>query len=129
MLSAENNVSLAPLNHVDPRAGGNAVDKKALDMPVQGVNNFWTAGVVKTESWFGEGGVVSRIANQIPSINAISGMHDVFQVRLQEWGGVWARNALNVPGMLPAAGMTWMGLRDSPYLSYDTIQGTERRAR
>lgn len=79
--------------------------------------------------WFGEGGVLSRIANQIPSLNAISGMHDVFQVRLQEWGGVWARNALNVPGMLPAAGVTLMGLRDTPYLSYDTIERTERRAR
>lgn len=115
---------------VDPWAGGDAVDKEnPLAMPVEGANNFGTAGKVNPESWFGEGGVLSRAANQIPTMNAIGGMHDVFQVRLQEWGGVWARNILNVPGMLPAAGMTWMGLRDTPYLSYDTIQRTERRAR
>jgi len=116
---------------VDPRAGGDAVDKSynPLAMPVKDANNFGTAGEINPESMWSEGGVVSRIANQIPSINAISGMHDVFQVRLEQWGGVWARNILNVPGMLPAAGITWIGLRDTPYLSYDTIQRTERRAR
>ena len=116
---------------VDPRAGGDAVAKvTALTMPVQGANNICTAEPeLNPNSMWVEGGVVSRIANQIFSINAIAGMHDVFQVRLQELGGVWARNVLNVPGMLPAAGITWIGLRDTPYLSYDTVQRTERRGR
>lgn len=55
-------------------------------------------------------------------MNAIADMHDVYQVRLEQWGGVWARNILNAPGMLSAAGIIWMGMRDSPYLTYDTIQ-------
>lgn len=111
---------------VDMGPGGKAVDKpNPLDMPVKGANNFGKAGKVDPESWFGEGGMLSRVANQIPSINAISGMHDVFQVKLQEWGGVWTRNIFNVPGMPLAAGMTWMGMRDTPYLKYDTIQRIE----
>ena len=53
---------------------------------------------------------MSRFANFIPGVNAVSGMHDMFQVTLDKWGGDWARNILNVPGMIPAAGITYGAL-------------------
>lgn len=74
--------------------------------------NIGTAGPVDPNSWWGEGGIVSRLANNIPGVNAVSGLHDVFQIRLDEMGGNIARNALNVPGMLPAAGVTYAALFD-----------------
>lgn len=51
--------------------------------------------------------------NAIPGINAVSGMHDVFQVRLDQFGGSFARNVLNVPGMPLAAGLTYGALADT----------------
>ncbi len=92
--------------------GGDAVDKGEFGMPVQGANNIGTAGPVDSNSWWGEGGIVSRAANNIRGVNPVSGFHDVMQVRLDEWGGNFARNALNVPGMLPAAGITYAALFD-----------------
>ena len=116
---------------LDIGPGGDAMDKSynPLAMPVKGANNFGTAGALNPESFWSEGGTLSRIANQIPSMNAIAGMHDVFQVRLQELGGVWTRNIFNAPGMLPAAGITWIGLRETDYLTYDTIQRIGRDVR
>jgi len=46
----------------------------------------------------------------IPGVNAASEIHDVFQVRLGQYGGNFARNFFNVPGMIPAAGITYAGL-------------------
>ena len=112
---------------LDIGPGRDAVDKKnPLAMPTKGANNIGTAGEVNPMSWWGEGGIISSIANQIPSFNAVAGMHDVFQVRLQEYAGVWARNAFNVPGMPLAAAITWGGLRESDYVSYDTIRRIRR---
>jgi hypothetical protein len=48
-------------------------------------------------------------------------MHDVFQVRLEEWGGVMARNYLNVPGMIPAAVITYAGLANNVYSSIEAL--------
>jgi len=93
------------------RSGGAAVSKwDPLSMPVEGANNIGTAGGVvdKTSTW-GEGGVVSKFANNIPGVNAVAGMHDVFQVKLQEALGVTGRNVLNVPGMPIAAALTAAG--------------------
>ena len=112
-------------------SGGNAVEKESsLAMPVQGANNIGTAEkLVDPKAIWVEGGVVSRIANRIPSLNAIAGMHDVFQVELERLGGVWARNAFNVPGMPLAAAITWGGLRESDYVSYDTIRRIREEVR
>jgi len=101
--------------------GGEAVNKLDTSMPVQGANNIGTAGRVDPTSWFGEGGIVSRIANNIPGVNAVAGMHDVFQVRLQEWGGVIARNTVNIPGMIPAAALTYSSLLEGPPSSVLTV--------
>ena len=57
-----------------------------------------------------EGGRVSLAANQVPGVNAVSGLHDTFQIRLDQWGGRFARIALNVPGMPPVAVITYAAL-------------------
>ena len=62
--------------------------------------------VVDTNGLFNEGGVVSRMANHIPGVNAVAGLHDVFQINLNGW----SRNALNVPGMFVAAPITGAAL-------------------
>ncbi|MEQ6342580.1 MAG: hypothetical protein M3A44_13285 [Gammaproteobacteria bacterium] len=92
--------------------GEGAVNKRTFDMPVKGAINIGTAGTVDPSSWWGEGGIVSRFANHIPGVNAVSGLHDVFQIRLDEWGGNFARNVFNVPGMIPAAAITSAALLD-----------------
>ena len=43
--------------------------------------------------------------NRVPGVNAVAGLHDVFQVNL---GGM--RNILNVPGMPIAAIVTYAGM-------------------
>jgi RHS repeat-associated protein len=97
--------------------GGPAKDKEALTRPYQGRNNIGTAGRVDTECLFcwSEGGVPSRALNQVYGSNAVSGMHDVFQIGLDEAGaklgvGSLLRNTLNVPGMPVAAGLTYAAL-------------------
>ena len=52
--------------------------------------------------------------NRIPGMNAIAGMHDVFQVRLDQFGGSHfgsiLRGGLNIPGMPVAAALTYPAL-------------------
>lgn len=92
---------------LDAGPGGAAVEKGELQMPVQGANNIGMQGdTVDPNSLWGEGGYVSRIANQIPGINAVAGMHDVFQVSMGT--SIW-RDVLNVPGMFVAAAATYAG--------------------
>jgi len=55
---------------------------------------------------FEEGGPVSRFANQILGVNAVAGMHDVFQVSM---GNSLAGDVFNVPRMAVAAAMTYPG--------------------
>lgn len=93
--------------------GGEAVNKRPLDLPVRGAINIGTAGTVDPSSWWGEGGIVSRALNYVPGVNAVSGMHDTFQVgldRLTNSTDGLARNILNIPGMLPAAVITYSAL-------------------
>jgi len=107
--------------------GGEAVSKGSLDMPREFANNIGVANqIVDPNSMWGEGGIVSRVANYIPGVNAVSGLHDVYQIRLEQWGGEYARNSLNVPGMIPAAAMTYAGLLNNiqPYI--DAAYRTKR---
>lgn len=95
--------------------GADAVPKDRYDMPRQGPNNFGTAQrVIDPNSWTGEGGRISRFMNRIPGMNAIAGMHDVFQVRLDQLGGdrfgTVLRSGLNFPGMPVAAALTYPAL-------------------
>ncbi|XP_074649459.1 uncharacterized protein LOC141904717 [Tubulanus polymorphus] len=97
------------------KPGGKAVTKEPWDMPVKGANNFGTAEeTLDPSGWFNEGGRLSVVANRVPGINAVAGMHDVFQVRLDQVSLPFARDVFNVPGMLPAAAMTYTALLDGP---------------
>jgi RHS repeat-associated protein len=95
--------------------GAAAQSKNRYQRPIQGANNFGPARtIIDPTTWGGEGGIFSRFMNHIPSMNAIAGMHDVFQVELDLLGGDkygWAmRSWLNYPGQPIAAAMTYPAL-------------------
>lgn len=99
----------------DWRPGGPAQSKTRYAWPIQGANNFGPARrIIDPDAWSGEGGIFSRIMNQVPGMNAIAGMHDVFQVELDLLGGSrhgWTmRSWLNYPGQPVAAAMTYPAL-------------------
>ena len=97
---------------IDPSSGGDAVTKKSNTRPVREANNvgFQGAPVVDglpldSSCGFCEGGTYSRILNRVPGVNAVAGLHDVFQINLGSM-----RNVLNVPGMPVAALVTYAGM-------------------
>jgi len=95
------------------RQGGSAVPKESLSYPVEGANNIGTVTQeVRSNAWWSEGGIVSRALNVVPGVNAVAGMHDVFQIKLEQWGGGLSRNVLNIPGMPIAAYLTGGALTD-----------------
>ncbi len=69
-----------------------------------------------------EGSALSRGANYILSVNATAGLHDVMQIKLDQFfGGIGGesfgasmRGVLNYPGMIPAAALTTTGLLADP---------------
>jgi len=82
-----------------------------MTMPRENANNFGTAEkTLNPDGLFNEGGKISRFANRIRGLNAVAGLHDVLQVRLDQYGGSFARNFFNVPAMIPAAVITYGGL-------------------
>jgi len=87
--------------------GGPAQTKTDLQLPKQGPNNIGTAGDVARDAFWKEGGLASRVLNRVPGINAVAGLHDVFQVKL---GTGLARDVFNVPGMAVAAPITYSAL-------------------
>jgi RHS repeat-associated protein len=96
-------------------SGEPAQVKNRYTMPRSGVNNFGGAvRAIDLNSFWNEGGQLSRVMNRIPGMNAIAGMHDVFQVRLDQFGGSHfgsiLRTGLNVPGMPVAAALTYPAL-------------------
>lgn len=98
---------------IDMGPGGDAVEKGLEGMPVEGANNIGTQGRWVYDSngqrvigFFEEGGPVSRFANQLWGVNAVGGFHDTLQISMGN--SVW-RDALNVPGMGVAAGVTYSG--------------------
>ncbi len=98
-------------------SGGPAQGKQRFDMPIEGANNFAESRpVVDAGTFTGEGGRLSRFMNRVPGMNAIAGMHDVFQVRIDQLGGdrfgSFLRSSLNFPGMPVAAGLTYPALFD-----------------
>lgn len=95
--------------------GGPAQSKRRYELPVKGANNFGPARlIIDPHTWSGEGGIFSRFMNKIPGMNAIAGMHDVFQVELDLLGGhtygASLRSWLNYPGQPVAAAMTYPAL-------------------
>ncbi|MEM5789372.1 MAG: RHS repeat-associated core domain-containing protein, partial [Syntrophobacteraceae bacterium] len=102
-----------------PESGGEAVQKDPYTWPVAGHNNIGVqGGPLDPNGLWNEGGRVSVVANQIPGINAVAGLHDTFQVGIDKAlttafnpsVGDTARTILNVPGMLRAAAWTYGAL-------------------
>lgn len=96
-------------------SGSAAQGKYRYTMPREGVNNIGEAvAAIDRNSLWGEGGHLSRAMNRIPGINAVAGLHDVFQVRLDQFGGSHfgpiLRGGLNFPGMPVAAVLTYPAL-------------------
>jgi RHS repeat-associated protein len=96
-------------------SGSAAQGKYRYTMPRDGVNNIGEAvAAIDPNSIWGEGGRLSRAMNRIPGINAVAGLHDVFQVRLDQFGGSrfgpLLRGGLNFPGMPVAAALTYPAL-------------------
>jgi hypothetical protein len=82
------------------KSGGDAVNKTMLTSPVEGANNFGNAvwKPLNERSGMEEGAWFSRTMNKIPGMNAVAGMHDIFQNTWTEVGGSLLREVLNVPG-------------------------------
>ena len=70
----------------------------------QRANNIGTQG--GPPSFWSEGGPLSESLNKFGGINAVAGLHDVFQINLK--GNL--RDILNVPGMPIAAAITYLSL-------------------
>ncbi len=93
-------------------SGGAAVGKGELTMPVEGANNIGTQNAKLDPDCIAcEGGAFSNTLNKVPGINAVAGVHDVFQVSL---GTGIARDIFNVPGMIPAALLTYAAALSQP---------------
>ena len=100
-------------------SGGEAVQKDRYTWPIAGANNIGVqGGPLDPNGLWNESGRVPAVANQIPGINAVAGLHDTFQVGIDKAlttafnpsVGDTARTILNVPGMLPAAAWTYGAL-------------------
>ena len=90
------------------KKGGKAVPKDADTPPVKGANNIGYAVPKPGVNFFDEGGPLSTtLNNTVPGINAVAGLHDIFQIQLDRLG---LRNVLCWPGMLPAAAFTYTAL-------------------
>ena len=98
---------------IDARAGskGGAADIKGKKGPP--IKDYINIGVQdNSASILYEGKPIPRALNVLPAgINAVAGLHDIFQIALGEIGG-WARITFNVPGMIPAAYITYGGMID-----------------
>ncbi len=110
-------------------SGGEAVKKDPLQYPCKGCNNIGEqGGPLNPNGWLNEGGRISRVLNRIPGINAVAGMHDVFQVNIDKYMGSFARSSLNYPGMLPAAALSYSALMTDygASVTYQTVARGER---
>ncbi|CAB5499050.1 Rhs-family protein, partial [Bathymodiolus thermophilus thioautotrophic gill symbiont] len=95
---------------IDARAGGEAAAPiKGENLgPLKGYNNIGIQD--KPLSIFYEGEALSKVLNIVPAgINAVAGLHDKFQTSMTGW----MRNVFNVPGMIPAAVITYGGMTDA----------------
>ena len=79
---------------------------------------YWVRGRVSWQIFFfkyfcffffsSEGGPLSEALNKVGGINAVAGLHDVFQISLSD--KYYVRDILNVPGMPIAAAVTYASL-------------------
>ena len=96
--------------------GGAAVSKAIGARPVEGANNVsFARESPNPNSWWDEGGLISRVGNRVPAINAVAGLHDNVQLGLEALGmalgvGKTLSFVLNVPGMPVTAAITYGAL-------------------
>jgi len=90
--------------------GEGVVSKGQNDSPSDNRINIGFATRTPGKGFWDEGGPVSFYLNRIRGINAVAGLHDKFQVALTSLG---LREILNVPGMIPAAAITYPALMAS----------------
>jgi len=95
-------------------SGGDAMSKTSKDTAFKDANNIGVASrTIDKNSWFGEGGRVSRALNQVPGVNAVAGFHDNMQVWFdtvtKSSDGV-LRSVMNIPAMIPAVAVTYSAL-------------------
>jgi RHS repeat-associated protein len=116
---------------IDWKSGGPAQKKGELKYPIKGANNIGVQGKDPSapKKWYSgdEGSAISKIANRIPGINAVAGMHDVFQVELEKNWGTAARTYLNIPGMPVAAAMTYSALITDPMATFIYYTGSMKK--
>jgi hypothetical protein len=109
--------------------GNGYSEKDNMDAGVEGVNNVGFAHAGPPEPTFfrknsfqinwDEGGPMSRFSNNVFGVNAVAGVHDEFQVNLENWGGAGARSSLFNPlGMIGASLITAPALLWSPTLLF-----------
>ncbi|MBT8420276.1 MAG: hypothetical protein KJO08_05370 [Gammaproteobacteria bacterium] len=91
------------------KSGGPARPKLKSMIVHEGANNvgLGTAGTIDPNAWFHEGGIVSRIANQVPGINAVAGLHDTILHGIDSRFGQTMMSIFNVPTMPLAAALTY----------------------
>lgn len=95
-----------------------------LDAGIDGVNNIGYAHTGPPQLFFDEGSSFSRFTNNIYGVNAIAGMHDQFQIQLEQRWGAGARTTWNIPGMPVAAVATYPALNWQPiWLFEDELRG------
>jgi hypothetical protein len=118
---------------VDPRPGGPAVEKTLNQRPVAGANNIGIQGEPPDPSWFDKNGInwregsgINRLLNRVPGVNAVAGLHDTFQTNMDTVFFQGARDVFNVPGMLPAAAITYTALLDGPGMPALLVDETRR---
>ena len=93
---------------LDHRPGGEVVQKGPFTPPIKGANNFGTQGQDIDDPCFScEGSTLSLVMNQVPSMNAIAGLHDMMQIQMGD--GFW-RGFMNIPNMPPAAAFVYAAL-------------------
>lgn len=98
-------------------------EKNPLDPPKQSFNNIGYAHRDPPHHILDEGNGFSRFANKVFGVNAVSGVHDPFQIELEQKWGENARAMFNVPGMPVAAGIVYPALLWQPiWLFRDEIQ-------
>lgn len=105
-----------------PFKGKGYAEKDTFTAGIDGVNNIGYAHMGPPGVFFDEGGSFSQFTNSIFGVNAVAGVHDRFQVSLQERNGVgWRENpVMNALGMPIAAAITYPALNWQPgWLFYD----------
>jgi hypothetical protein len=134
----------------DWHAGGAVQYKDDKTKPIEGANNIGTQGggriiidgvpyesvtisvvndegvvvtltsIQKSDCFVCEGSRLSTTLNKVPGINAVAGMHDMFQI---SYPNDFLRNVFNVPGMPVAGALTAFSFAGQAFNSFNLATG------